>query len=87
MKRPNLGLKPNRVDNTSYVVNLTEAQVTEILKQAVCEEAGVHPSDPAVSFKAYISSVGGLSTDKTINCSLVIDHTKQPKAVAPEGGT
>lgn len=72
-------------NTTTYSGQLDEKEVEKLLKDAACAQVGLNPDDPAVHFRAYITSdAGGIGPiKKYIKYELTVDHTKQPTQGRP----
>lgn len=76
---PDLNIKTHSTNSTTFKGELSEAELTKIICEAVCEKMGVDPGMPGVSFRAGIyTDSGGLTQRKYLAYEVIIDHTKQP---------
>lgn len=81
LKATNVPMTKTRLDITSFKGRLTEDELSNVLKQVVCEQAGASPTDPAARFRIWSEAeTGGIGpTRRFINYELTINHEDQPK--------
>lgn len=76
-------IRAERQDRTVHKATFYEADLHNLVAEAVAEAIGVYADDPAVKIRAYTSSHQATSLDihrPCVEIEVIVDHTKEPRA-------